>query len=60
MQRGLSINEVLSMPAWLRQDFSFIVGVIADERDRLRREKAQQEALKKRLNGRKKEQGRKR
>ena len=38
MQRGLSIEEVLCMPAWLRQDFVFMTTTIADERERLERE----------------------
>ena len=38
-QAGLSPTEVLSMPAWLRQDFSLIQNYIADERDRVERYK---------------------
>jgi len=38
-QSGLSPQEVLSMPAWLRQDFSTIMGYLADERDKVKRSK---------------------
>jgi hypothetical protein len=36
-QRGLSPQEILSMPAWLRQDFLLIMTYISDERDRVKR-----------------------
>jgi hypothetical protein len=38
-QRGLSPEEVLSMPAWLRQDFSLIMTYLSDEREQVRRSK---------------------
>jgi hypothetical protein len=38
-QSGLSPQEVLAMPAWLRQDFSTIMGYLADERDKVKRSK---------------------
>jgi len=38
-QRGLSPEEVLSMPAWLRQDFSMIMTYLSEERDKVKKAK---------------------
>jgi hypothetical protein len=38
-QRGLSPEEVLSMPAWLRADFSLIMTYLSEERDLMKRSK---------------------
>ena len=36
-QRGLSPQEVLDMPAWLRQDFSLIMRYVSEARDNHKR-----------------------
>lgn len=55
MQRGLSVDEVLSMPAWLRQDFSFIVGVISETREAHEREQKNKTGMKERIAERRKQ-----
>ena len=45
-QRGLSPQEVLEMPAWLRQDFSLIMTYLSEERDNRKRLNPQTPKLK--------------